>query len=129
VPYFLERLDHSYSVHKAWTGADFGSKSASEFFLEHVILCFISDPVGLQLVRDHIGVDRVTVEIDYPHSDTSWPTAPEQLMAEFDAAGLRDDEIDAMTHRNAMRDFQYDPFRIRPRERCTVGALRAGVTD
>ena len=28
IPYFLERLDHSYRTHKAWTGADFGDKTA-----------------------------------------------------------------------------------------------------
>jgi len=46
-------------------------------------------------------------------------------MEEFDATDLTDAEIDAMTHENAMRFFRYDPFAIRPRERCTVGALRA----
>ncbi len=30
-----------------------------------------------------------------------------------------------MTHENAMRFFQYDPFAHRPREKATVGALRA----
>jgi hypothetical protein len=28
-----------------------------------------------------------------------------------------------------MRLFTYDPFSIRPRERCTVGALRAEAVD
>ena len=68
---------------------------------------------------------RITVEIDYPHSDTTWPRAPEQLMSEFAGTDLSDDEIDCMTHLNAMRFFSYDPFRHRPRERSTVGALRA----
>jgi predicted TIM-barrel fold metal-dependent hydrolase len=124
IPYFLERLDHSYSVHKAWTGADFGSKMPSEVFMEHVVLCFISDAVGARMARD-IGVDRITVEIDYPHSDTTWPRAPERLMSDFAGTGLTDDEIDRMTHLNAMREFSYDPFRHRPREQSTVGALRA----
>jgi len=124
IPYFLERLDHSYSVHKAWTGADFGSKMPSEVFMEHVVLCFISDAVGARMARD-IGVDRITVEIDYPHSDTTWPRAPERLADEFAGTDLTDDEIDRMTHLNAMGFFSYDPFRHRPRERCTVGALRA----
>jgi predicted TIM-barrel fold metal-dependent hydrolase len=123
IPYFLERLDHSYLVHKAWTGADFGSKMPSEVFMEHVVLCFISDPVGVKLARN-IGVDRICVEIDYPHSDTTWPNSPEQLMEEFAAAELRDDEIDQMTHLAAMKNFHYDPFSVRPREKCTVGALR-----
>jgi predicted TIM-barrel fold metal-dependent hydrolase len=125
IPYFLERLDHTDDVHSAWTHADFGGQKPSEFFLEHVILCFISDPVGLKLLREHIGVDKVTVEIDYPHSDTTWPRAPETLLGEFDGAGLTDTEIDAVTHLNAMREFHYDPFSVLPREKCTVGALRA----
>ena len=124
VPYFLERLDHSYRVHKAWTGADFGSKMPSEVFLEHVVLCYISDAVGVRLARE-IGVDRITVEIDYPHSDTTWPRAPERLMDEFEGSDLTDGEIDKITHLNAMEHFSYDPFAHRPRERCTVRALRA----
>jgi predicted TIM-barrel fold metal-dependent hydrolase len=124
IPYFLERLDHSYKTHKAWTHADFGDQLPSEFFLDHVILCFISDPIGLKLIRDHIGVDHVTVEIDYPHSDSTWPRAPEKILAECDDAGLTDDEIDKITHLNAMREFSYDPFSVIPREQCTVKALR-----
>ncbi|MBM3673912.1 MAG: amidohydrolase [Actinobacteria bacterium] len=128
IPYFLERLDHSYRTHKAWTGADFGGKLPSEVFLERVVLCYISDGVGVRLARD-IGVDRITVEIDYPHSDANWPKAPEKLMEEFAAADLADSEIDAITHENAMRFFRYDPFSTRPREQCTVGALRAEAGD
>jgi hypothetical protein len=81
--------------------------------------------VGLKLVRDHIGVDKVTVEIDYPHSDTTWPNAPERLLGEFSETDLSDAEINAITYENAMRYFRYDPFAIRPRERSTVGALRS----
>ncbi|MGZ4754887.1 MAG: amidohydrolase family protein [Acidimicrobiia bacterium] len=124
IPYFLERLDHSYRTHKAWTGADFGSKLPSEVFLEHIVLCYISDGVGVRLARE-IGVDRITVEVDYPHSDTNWPYAPERMMEEFGATDLTDAEINQITHENAMGFFRYDPFAIRPRERCTVGALRS----
>jgi hypothetical protein len=28
-----------------------------------------------------------------------------------------------------MRHYQFDPFAVRPRERCTVSALRAEATD
>jgi hypothetical protein len=40
-----------------------------------------------------------------------------------------DDEIDKITHLNAMRHFRYDPFAHRPREQCTVEALRAQAAD
>jgi hypothetical protein len=43
--------------------------------------------------------------------------------------GVPDDEIRKITHENAMRHFRYDPFSRRPKESCTVGALRAGATD
>ena len=46
-------------------------------------------------------------------------------MSDFAGTDLTDDEIDRMTHLNAMREFTYDPFRYRAREQCTVGALRA----
>ena len=44
-------------------------------------------------------------------------------------AGVTDDEIDRITHRNAMRHFRFEPFAHRSREDCTVGALRAGAAD
>ena len=49
-------------------------------------------------------------------------------MQGFAATDLTDREIDEITHLNAMRFFQFDPFAIRPRDKCTVGALRAEAT-
>ena len=40
---------------------------------------------------------------------------------------MPDDEIDKMTHENAMRWYRFDPFAHHPKEQCTVGALRASV--
>jgi predicted TIM-barrel fold metal-dependent hydrolase len=124
IPYFLERLDHTYTTHKAWTFSDFGDKLPSQVFMEHVILCFIEDDFGARNARE-IGTSRICIETDYPHSDAIWPDAPERLMQAWAPTDLTDPEIDEMTHANAMRFFRFDPFSIRPREKCTVGALRA----
>jgi hypothetical protein len=43
--------------------------------------------------------------------------------------GVPDEEIDKITHLNAMRHFRFDPFAVRSREECTVGALRAQAAD
>ena len=43
--------------------------------------------------------------------------------------GVPDDEVNKITHQNAMRLFQFDPFSVRPREKCTVAALRAESAD
>ena len=124
IPYFLERLDHTFTTHSAWTLSDFGGRLPSEVFMERVILCFIEDDFGARQARE-IGTSRICIETDYPHSDAIWPDAPERLTQAFAGTGLTDAEIDEMTHLNAMRFFRYDPFSIRPRERCTVAALRA----
>ena len=124
VPYFLERVDYVYDHHHAWTGADFGGRLPSEVFLERFITCFVDDAFGVES-RSHLNLDLVTWECDYPHSDSNWPDAPEILADRL--AGVPDDEIDKITHLNAMREFRFDPFSVRPRDRSTVGALRAEV--
>jgi hypothetical protein len=43
--------------------------------------------------------------------------------------GVSDGDIDKITHLNAMKHFSFDPFSVRPREQCTVGALRAEASD
>ena len=43
--------------------------------------------------------------------------------------GVSDEDINKMTHLNAMKHFQFDPFSVRAREKCTVAALRAEAAD
>lgn len=125
IPYFLDRLDRTYEMHHLWTGQDFGGKLPSEVFRERFLTCFISDPVGVQL-RHEIGIDNIAWECDYPHSDSSWPEAPEELAAVM--TGVPDDEVHRITWENACRWYQFDPFAHRTRGECTVGALRAEAT-
>jgi hypothetical protein len=76
--------------------------------------------------REFLEMDNVMWECDYPHSDSTWPTAPETLAESLD--GVSDHDIDRITHLNAMRHFHYDPFTaLGGKEHCTVGSLRAQV--
>lgn len=124
IPYFLDRLDRTYDMHHLWTGQDFGDRLPSEVFRERFLTCFIADPVGLRL-RDLIGIDNIAWECDYPHSDSSWPNAPEELAAVANAAGVTDDEFHKIGWENAARWYHFDPFAHRERSACTVAALRA----
>ena len=126
IPYFTDRIDRTYEMHHLWTGQDFGTKLPSEVFRERFLTCFISDPIGVKLRHD-IGIDNIAWECDYPHSDSSWPQAAEEL-AEV-TAGVPDEEINKITYENACRWYQFDPFEHRMREQCTVGALRAEAGD
>ena len=77
--------------------------------------------------RDAIGLDSITWECDYPHSDSSWPNSPESVSKQL--AGIEDAIVNKFTHENAMRIYQYDPFVFRAKDQSTVGALRAEVKN
>ncbi|MGW0176546.1 amidohydrolase family protein [Rhodococcus sp. NPDC003322] len=126
IPYFLERVDRTFEMHSTWTLQDFGGKLPSEVFREHFLTCFISDPLGVAL-RHRIGIDNIAWEMDYPHSDSMWPGGPEELGEVMNAESVPKDEVDKMTHLNAMRWYSFDPFSHIPREQATVGALRAAA--
>jgi hypothetical protein len=126
IPYFIDRLDRTYDMHHLWTGQDFGGRLPSEVFREHFLTCFIADPVGIQL-RHQIGIENIAWECDYPHSDSSWPKAPEELA--LVATAVSDRELSLITYENACRWYSFDPFAHRAKERSTVAALRAEAGD
>ena len=126
IPYWLERIDYVYHQHHFWTGQDFGDKLPSQVAAEHFNYCFISDRIGIQ-DRHDVGIDAITWECDYPHSDSTWPNSPEMLTKQLD--GVPDSEIAKMTYENAMRIYRFDPFAHRSKEKSTVAALRAEVPN
>jgi predicted TIM-barrel fold metal-dependent hydrolase len=127
IPYFLERIDYLNERHHRWTRWEFAGERPSDVFRRHFLSCFIDDATGIR-TRDVIGVDAIAWECDYPHSDSTWPEAPERLMRSL--AGLPDDEIDRITHQNALRWFHSDALSaVGGRDRATVGALRAQARD
>jgi predicted TIM-barrel fold metal-dependent hydrolase len=127
IPYFLERADYVHDHHHQWTHQDFGrGRRPSDAWREHFITCFIDDAVGVRN-REAVGIDTITWECDYPHSDTTWPHSPERLMQSL--GGVPEADINKMTHENALRFFAYDAFKHRPKAQSTVAALRAESPD
>ena len=88
----------------------------------------MTDKTSLRL-RHEIGIDIIAWECDYPHSDCFWPDAPEQVLAELNAAGADDADVNKITWENSCRFFGWDPFKLTPKEQATVGALRAKASD
>ena len=127
MPYFLWRSEHVQKRHSGWTQHKFPEgMGPTEVFLKHVLCCFISDPIGIELI-DHFNLDNLCWECDFPHSDTNWPDSPEEL--EVLLTKLSDADINRITHENAMRHYQFDPYSTRAKEQCTAGALRAEVGE
>ncbi|WP_101947855.1 amidohydrolase family protein [Mycobacterium sp. 3519A] len=126
IPFLLERFEDIYSRQRAWTGDDLGAGlTPTDVFRRNFMSCFIRDRVGIEM-RDRIGVKTICWEMDYPHSDSSWPDAPEQLAAQLE--GCTFDEVEAITWRNAARVYGYDGVARLGRENCTVSALRDKIS-
>jgi hypothetical protein len=127
IPYFLERIDYLNERHRSWTHWEFGGEHPSDVFRRHFLACFIDDTTGIR-ARDAIGVETISWECDYPHSDSTWPQAPERLLRSL--GGVPDDEVDKITHQNALRWFHSDALCVAGgRPRATVGSLRAQARD
>jgi predicted TIM-barrel fold metal-dependent hydrolase len=106
MPYVLERADVVWEENRGWGGvADKVLEPPSELFRRHVYGCFFNDAHGLRSLAD-IGVDRITYESDYPHSDSTWPQT--RQIAEEQMKGLDDDAIEKICRGNAIRMLQLD---------------------
>lgn len=81
-----------------------GDLKPSEVLRRNFYFCSLDDPSAIQL-RHRIGVDRIMVESDYPHADSTWP----DTQAVLDAM-LREvpaEEARLITHGNAARVFRH----------------------
>lgn len=121
IPFFLERCKWIHERHSIWANDDLGGKTVLETFQRHFLTCFIDDPCGIEM-RDKIGIENISWECDYPHSDCTWPESPEFLDTQL--AGLTPREIDLITHENALRFFRSDLLEKVGRKNACVGALR-----
>ena len=82
-PYIRERMDQVWARHRYYQPIDFDTRP-SDLFRKHFWGCYIEDEYGIKN-RHEIGIDRICVEIDYPHSDSNWPNSRKQI-----AESLRD---------------------------------------
>jgi predicted TIM-barrel fold metal-dependent hydrolase len=128
MPYFVWRAEHVFERHGGWSQHTFADVSGPrERFRKNILGCFINEPIGIELI-DHFNIDNVFWESDFPHSDGTWPHAPESFM-EAESGRLTDEQINKITHQNAIDHYHFDPFAHRPREQCTAAALRAESPD
>ncbi|AFR49414.1 amidohydrolase family protein [Gordonia sp. KTR9] len=73
VPYMLERMDQTWNKHRFYQNINQTVKP-SDLFAKHLFGCFIDDEHGL-VNRNLVGIDNITWESDYPHSDSNWPNS------------------------------------------------------
>ncbi len=109
VPMLIDRLE--FIVDHAGRTADFeqwvGDRTPTEILAQNFWFCSLDDPSTLSMV-DRIGEDHVMLEVDYPHSDTTWPDTQEAIRAGFAAnPSLNPAQIRKLTCENAARLFRH----------------------
>jgi predicted TIM-barrel fold metal-dependent hydrolase len=106
LPYILERADDVWVQHRAWAGVkDIVPDPPSSYFYRQVYGCFFRDQHGLDSI-DKVGVDNVTFETDYPHTDSTWPDT--KKIAEELMGDLPQDVVDKICRRNAIKMLSLD---------------------
>ena len=91
IPAALERADRQFIRHRLWTGMD--DLLPSEIFKRNIWGCMIDEPVGLSF-RNHIGIDKILWECDYPHCDSPWPQSQKETEELFIAAEVNEAEAE-----------------------------------
>jgi predicted TIM-barrel fold metal-dependent hydrolase len=103
LPYILERADYVWERHRWYQNVN-RDVPPSELFRRNIWGCFIDDVHGLSS-RHEIGVDRITWECDYPHSDSNWPNSRKRAIEVF--AEIPDDEVHRMVEWNSRELFNF----------------------
>jgi predicted TIM-barrel fold metal-dependent hydrolase len=106
IPYILERADAVWKDNVAWGGvADKVKRPPSEYYYESIYGCFFDDAHGLKSLES-VGVDNITFETDYPHSDSTWPHSLKVAMDIME--GLDDETVMKIVRTNAIRMLHLD---------------------
>jgi len=105
LPYVLERIDDVWEDNQGWAQTKHIPEPPSTYFHRNMWMCFFKDQTGIDN-RDKIGIDRITFETDYPHSDSTWPNSRE--VAERQMKDLGDDQIQKIVRGNAIRMLHLD---------------------
>jgi predicted TIM-barrel fold metal-dependent hydrolase len=106
LPYILERADDVWRDHRAWTRSqDLIPQPPSTYYYRQVYGCFFKDQHGLESL-ERVGIDNITFETDYPHTDSTWPDTKQ--VAEGMMAELTDDQVYKIVRGNAIRMLDLD---------------------
>ena len=107
VPYILERIDDVWEDNQGWAQTKHIPEPPSTYFHRNMWMCLFKDQTGIDN-HDRIGIDRITFETDYPHSDSTWPDSRAVAAELLD--GLTDEEIYRIVRGNAIDLFDLQGF-------------------
>jgi predicted TIM-barrel fold metal-dependent hydrolase len=77
VPYWLSRLDHQVSSYAGY--APRMRLTPTEYFARQCWVSFELDEATLPVLAPYVGVERIVWGSDYPHADSTFPGAVDEL--------------------------------------------------
>ena len=106
IPYQLERADTVWQEHRAWNGLK-GSMThpPSYYYFLQVYGCVFRDFFGMRNIA-YVGEDNVTFEVDYPHTDSTFPNTV--ALAKEMLADLTEEQRYKVCRGNAIRMLHLD---------------------
>jgi len=104
LPYFIERMDWTYTRHRFWTKSKL-AEPPSFYFKRQMYATFIIDDAGIDAL-ERIGVGNVMWESDYPHTDTTWPNSRKAI--EEHLGHLSEEQRRKVVRDNAVRVYGLD---------------------
>ena len=105
VPVMYDRLKHQIDI--SGHGRSFWPKDElgpHEVLLRNGYFCTINDPSTIDSAMA-LAPDKIMVETDYPHADSTWPSCQSHLRDML--AHLPQDDIDRLTHLTAAEVFRH----------------------
>jgi hypothetical protein len=108
LPLAMDWMDHTFRTHNRWThGWDHVDELPSDVLLRNFWFCTIDEPRGLVAAASAAGIDKLMVEVDYPHADSSWPETQNRLMAA--TSTFSPDQVARVAWGNACQLFRHPP--------------------
>jgi predicted TIM-barrel fold metal-dependent hydrolase len=103
VPWLYDRIDYHHGARG--TGLPpAGEIGPQEILYRNFWFTSFWDPRGFAAIQQ-MNEDRIMVEVDYPHSDTTWPDTMELLHRQL--AGLADETVRKVTAGNAASLYRH----------------------
>jgi predicted TIM-barrel fold metal-dependent hydrolase len=88
-------------MYGTWQGIEL---TPAEVLRRNFWFCAIEDPTAFA-ARERIGVDRILLESDYPHCDSTWPDTQAVIHAEI--GHLPAEDVRRMTWANAAELYRH----------------------
>ncbi|HEX4659010.1 MAG TPA: amidohydrolase family protein [Streptosporangiaceae bacterium] len=107
VPGLLDRMDHleRHRQNRAYYGPWFDVDiSPAEVLRRNFWFCAVDDPSAWSL-RHRIGVERIMLEVDYPHPDSNWPNTQAVFAEQLKDVPAAESEL--ISWRNASDLFRH----------------------